>query len=68
MSIEAEVQQFSKCFKDFIKPYNCHSHAQSPTFLCIDSNCKDRGLICSICLTIHGSHKNHDSIEINKFM
>ena len=68
MSVESDVQQFTKCFKDFIKPYNCHSHGQNPTFVCIDSNCKDRGLICSSCLTIHGHHKNHDSIEINKFM
>lgn len=62
MSVEAEVQHFSKSFKEFIKPYNCSTHGQNPNFVCIDPNCKDRGLICSICLTIHGAHKNHDSI------
>ena len=64
MANQAEVDRFSKAFKDFIKPYTCHTHKQNPTFVCIDQQCRDRGLICSVCLTIHGNHKNHDSIEV----
>ena len=63
-----EVETFLHRFDEFIKPYNCHTHQKNPTFVCIDANCKDKGLICSTCLTINGNHKNHDSIEINEFM
>ena len=62
------MKDFTEKFHQFIKPYNCHFHQKNPTFVCIDANCKDRGLICSTCLTINGNHKNHDSIEINEFM
>ena len=68
MSIEADLQQFSKCYKEFIKPYHVQAYGQNPTFVCIDANCKERGLICAQELTIHGAHRNHDAIEINKFM
>ena len=63
-----ESENFSKIFKEFIKPYNCHLHKQTPTFVCIDTKCQNKGMICSKCLTINGPHKNHDSIEITEFL
>lgn len=59
-----ESETFSKAFKEFIKPYNCHLHKQAPTFVCIDPKCQSKGMICSKCLTISGPHKNHDSIDV----
>lgn len=64
----AELDTFSKAFKEFIKPYNCHLHKIAPTFVCIDPKCQAKGMICSKCLTISGPHKNHDSIDVSEFL
>lgn len=66
--MEQDLDNFGKAFKEFIRPHHCRHHNQNPTFVCIDTNCRNKGLICSLCLTINGSHKNHDSIEIHEFM
>ena len=64
----ADIDTFSRAFKDFIKPYNCHLHKIAPTFVCIDPKCQAKGMICSKCLTISGPHKNHDSIDVTEFL
>ena len=64
----SEIETFTKSFKEFIKPYNCHLHKQAPTFVCIDPKCQAKGMICSKCLTISGPHKNHDSIDVTEFL
>ena len=62
------MNTFKSKFNTLSQGQECKHHNELQTLVCIDKSCKSRGLICSICLTINGTHKNHDSIEIYEFV
>ena len=63
-----DMSNFKSRFSTLSQGYECKHHNEPQSLVCIDKNCKARGLICSLCLTINGPHKNHDSIEIYEFV